>query len=559
MTEPMNPTPEPMEPGVEPEIKVAESQWRRVHPLTPLARSWAILVAVVAIVLSQGNMLPELIATTRDLGWDRQALLVWLLPLILILLVLVVIGLFSYLSWRYTGFAVSQEAVLFRHGIVFKNERHMRLNRVQAVDVVAPLVPRIFGLAKLHVDSAGSSGSQIDIMYLKADEAQALRVEILAKASGKQTAAGPVSAVPGAPQNGTVGTKFISVGEAGLVGALPAAVGESPEVKLYEIPTSMLVGSIVRSVSTWILVSLIPLLLLTAVLPVIVVALEEGQEGLGAAMVMLPQSLLGIGAVVIGLIGGAFRKINEGWNFTALASSDGIRLHHGLTTHDSQTIPPGRVHAVVLKQPILWRKKDWWRVELTMAGYQGGSEGSNQNSKTSSHVLLPVGTRTQALQALWLMERDLGVVKDLNNQEIGTAGTNLLQVMMYGSGPAPGIYTAGAKSRWLDWITWKRKAAVLTTTMVMIRDGRVTRRVSFVPHSRMQSVAFQQGPLERALELANVRLHLVPGVVPTTVPHLPVNSAMRLWEMQYEHADIARSHEAPAAWLERVASAVGGD
>lgn len=526
--------------------------WRKVHPLTPLTQMWGILVVLVAVIYSQLDLIRDLSKEMAAMQSTGKALPVLLFSMLAVAALLLLLLLFTYLSWRFTAYALTDEAVLFRHGIIFKKERHMRLNRIQAVDVIAPLVPRLFGLAKLHVDSAGASGSQIDIMYLKASQAQALRAEVLSKASGQKTPTGPAT---DAANSLTNGTKVVGIGEAGLVGALPAASGEAPETTLYEVPTDMLVGSILRSISTWFAVLLIPLLLVLGLIPAIAIFISGDADSFGAALLMAPQALLGVLAGVFATITAIGQKVNEGWNFTAAASADGIRLRHGLTTHDSQTIPPGRVHAVVLKQPLLWRGKDWWRVELTMAGYQGASEGNGNNkSKTSSHVMLPVGTRTQALQALWMMEHDLGAVTDLNGAEIGTAGTNLLEVMMYGAGPAPGIFTASPKARWFDWITWNRKAAVLTTTMVMIRDGRITRRVSFVPHCRMQSVALRQGPAQRALGMANVKLHLVPGVVPTTVYHLPTASAQSLWELQVSHADMAREKEPPAAWLERVTS-----
>ena len=528
--------------------------WRKVHPLTPLTQMWGILVALAAIIYSQLDLIRDLSKEMAAIQSTGKILPVLLFSMLAVAALLLLLVLFAYLSWRFTAYALTDEAVLFRHGIIFKKERHMRLNRIQAVDVIAPLVPRLLGLAKLHVDSAGASGSQIDIMYLKASQAQALRAEVLSKASGQKTPTGPAA---DAANSLTNGTKVIGIGEAGLVGALPAASGEASETTLYEVPTDMLVGSILRSISTWFAVLLIPLLLVLGLIPAIAIYLSGDADSFVAALLIAPQAILGVIGGVIATIAAVMQKVNEGWNFTAAASADGIRLRHGLTTHDSQTIPPGRVHAVVLKQPLLWRGKDWWRVELTMAGYQGASEGNGNNKgKTSSHVMLPVGTRTQALQALWMMEHDLGVVTDLNGAEIGTAGTNLLEVMMYGSGPAPGIFTASPKAHWFDWITWNRKAAVLTTTMVMIRDGRITRRVSFVPHCRMQSVALRQGPAQRALGMANVKLHLVPGVVPTTVYHLPTASAQSLWELQVSHADMAREKEPPAAWLERVVSTV---
>lgn len=528
--------------------------WRKVHPLTPLTQMWGILVVLVAVIYSQLDLIRDLSKEMAAMQSTGKVLPVLLFSLLAVAALLLLLLLFVYLSWRFTAYALTDEAVLFRHGIIFKKERHMRLNRIQAVDVIAPLVPRLLGLAKLHVDSAGASGSQIDIMYLKASQAQALRAEVLSKASGQKTVTGPVV---DAANSLTNGTKIIGIGEAGLVGALPSASGEAPETTLYEVPTDMLVGSILRSISTWFAVLLIPLLFVLGLIPAIAIFMSGDADSFWAAMLLAPQALLGVLGGIFATITAIGQKVNEGWNFTAAASADGIRLRHGLTTHDSQTIPPGRVHAVVLKQPLLWRGKDWWRVELTMAGYQGSAESNSSNkSKTSSHVMLPVGTRAQALQALWMMEQDLGAVTDLNGAEIGTAGTNLLEVMMYGAGPAPGIFTASPKARWFDWITWNRKAAVLTTTMVMIRDGRITRRVSFVPHCRMQSVALRQGPLQRALGMSNVKLHLVPGIVPTTVYHLPNASAQSLWELQVSHADMAREKEPPAAWLERVVSTV---
>ena len=125
-------------------------------------------MALVAIIYSQLDLIRDIskaMAAIRSTGKVLPVLLFSLLGIVVLLLLLV---LFAYLSWRFTAYALTDEAVLFRHGIIFKKERHMRLNRIQAVDVIAPLVPRLLGLAKLHVDSAGASGSQIDIMYLKA-------------------------------------------------------------------------------------------------------------------------------------------------------------------------------------------------------------------------------------------------------------------------------------------------------------------------------------------------------------------------------------------------------
>lgn len=186
--------------------------WRKVHPLTPLTQIWGILVVLVAIIFSQLDAIHDVSQAMSAMRAEGKALPVLLFSLLGIVVLLLLLVIFTYLSWRFTAYALTDEAVLFRHGIIFKNERHMRLNRIQAVDVIAPLVPRLLGLAKLHVDSAGASGSQIDIIYLKASQAQALRAEILTKASGQKTVFNPEAQTTSPVPNGT---KIIGIGEAG--------------------------------------------------------------------------------------------------------------------------------------------------------------------------------------------------------------------------------------------------------------------------------------------------------------------------------------------------------
>ena len=60
----------------------------------------------------------------------------------------------------------------------------MRLDRLQAVDVVRPLVARALGLAELRLEVAGGSSSEAPLAYLSEAAAQRLRAELLARAAG---------------------------------------------------------------------------------------------------------------------------------------------------------------------------------------------------------------------------------------------------------------------------------------------------------------------------------------------------------------------------------------
>ena len=87
-----------------------------------------------------------------------------------------------------TRFAVTDEAVHLRTGILFRQQRQARLDRLQAVDVVQPLLARLVGLAELKLEVAGGSGSAVSLAFLREADAEALRAELLALAAGLQRA-----------------------------------------------------------------------------------------------------------------------------------------------------------------------------------------------------------------------------------------------------------------------------------------------------------------------------------------------------------------------------------
>ena len=69
-------------------------------------------------------------------------------------------------------------------GFVFRQQRQARLDRVQAIDIVQPLLARIFGLAELKFEVADAGESAVRLAYLKMDQARQLRATILARAAG---------------------------------------------------------------------------------------------------------------------------------------------------------------------------------------------------------------------------------------------------------------------------------------------------------------------------------------------------------------------------------------
>ncbi|MFH6690995.1 PH domain-containing protein [Cellulosimicrobium funkei] len=155
--------------------------WHRVHPVTPLVRGWTVIAVLLVVVGQQTlNGLPE---GENLLEGDRW----WMILLGILVVGLVGLG-YSAVAWRMTSYAVDDESVHLRTGVLFRQQRKARLDRLQAVDVVQPLLARFFGLAELKLEVAGGADSGVKLGFLKEAEANRLRNDLLARAAGLRVA-----------------------------------------------------------------------------------------------------------------------------------------------------------------------------------------------------------------------------------------------------------------------------------------------------------------------------------------------------------------------------------
>jgi putative membrane protein len=517
-------------------------EWRRVHPITPLVRGWAVVGAAIVILGQQsldGGPRGGLIALVTSEYW-------WTLFAALAAVALVGWG-YSVLAWRMTTFAIGEETVHLRRGILFRQQRHARLDRLQSVDIRQPLVARFFGLCELTLETAGGTDSGVAIGFLKGSDADELRAELLARAAGLKVArkspaadarshpvpgtvaapAGPApaGAPPGAVAPGAgiqdAGTQdAVEQPEPGVPGVpeptAPATL-EAPQVPVLTVPLGRLIASVIRSGAT--------ITLVLWALGVLVVMIATGE--LAVISASLP-AVLGAGGYLFGRLTGEF-------DFRVAISPDGVRLRHGMLETRSQTIPPGRVQAVRLVQSVLWRGRDWWRVQVNVAGYGGESEEKNS-------VLLPVGTRDEALTVLSLVLPDLGVDEPRRILDAGLDGNSRTE---------SAYVNAPRRTRILDPVAWRRNGFTVTGRALLLRRGRMVKILDVVPHERTQSLGLSQGPWQRRLGVASFQVHSTEGPVHPEVPHLDADDAARLMADQAMRARTARAAAGPERWMER--------
>jgi len=135
--------------------------------------SGVLVVAVLAVAAWFG--VAELTARfEQHASWIRAAVWTLLAGLALGALVEPVL---SFWCWR---FAVDDEVLEARYGVLFREEKVIPINRLQHVDLMRGPIERLFGLSTLVVFTAGTEGATFRLPGLAKERARDLRDRILA-------------------------------------------------------------------------------------------------------------------------------------------------------------------------------------------------------------------------------------------------------------------------------------------------------------------------------------------------------------------------------------------
>jgi len=430
---------------------------RHTHPVTPVVKALRVAPGLLVFFFIFGGE-----GVTKVLGRPGAVAA--------ILVMMMITAGAAWLSWRRLTYWFDQDGDLRIHsGIFQRQERRVQVSRLQSVDVTQPLLARIFGLAQIRPEVAGSSAGATTLEYLSADDAAHLRAELLARASG------------------------LAVSE-----HVSAAV--APEQVLVRVPPKTLLASVLLQPLTFVALLVAPVVLVGAI-------------GFGAWGIALPTLILMFTPLFV--IG---RQFLTWFDFTLADSSDGLRLRFGLTSHRSQTVPPGRVQAVRLECPLLWRPWGWARVTVNVAGASGGEDAQERPSVVLPVAPLPIATAVLA-QAL--------------------PGIDPFAVPLVA---APG------RSRWRAPLQSKRLAVGHNDQVLVARHGWLVPMWDVVPHARTQSVRLTQGPWQRRLRLASVHIDSTPGPIHITLAHRDESEARRIVEEQSHRAKRARVASSPQRW-----------
>lgn len=484
---------------------LADGEWHRLHPLTPLLRGGLGFIAVIGIIIANLRerlvewFLPGLICPPgeRECGQDDPfAYIVQngyaLLALLALLGVLLLFVGGFYVSWRMHTFRITDEVVEVRSGILFRTHRKARLDRIQGVAVARPLFARLFGTAKLDVEVAGQDAN-VPLAYLGNAASDVLRADILRLASGSLAAA--AATVAGSASRSLIDRRVSELLAPELAPSL------APPESVVRMHPGRLIGSAMLSGTTLALVILLVVVVTGGVLVV---------GGIGE----LFWTLFTLIPIAFGLASYQVNRVLKFLRYSIAATPDGVRIGYGLLSTRNETVPPGRIHSVAVSQSIFWRPAGWWTIRVNRASRQSSSDGQSSQQNT---VVLPVGSRDDVFRVLELLLPRL-VAADGDGRE-------LLERGLAGRGSDADFTTSPRRAVVLRWFSWRRNGFALVPGAVLLRRGAIWRELAIVPTPRVQSVAIEQGPLSRSLRLAAVHVHTVAGPISPRIGALDAHDA----------------------------------
>ncbi|MDG4796762.1 PH domain-containing protein [Micromonospora sp. WMMD1082] len=410
-----------------------------MHPLSPALHGAKSLVVVIA-----------------GLSWSTLSRVGfgWFVAMVIVLALGA--SVLAVVSWYNTGYQVVGRELRIHEGLLWRRTRAIPLERLQAVEVVRPLLAQLTGLAELRLEVVGGGKTEAPLAYLSVAEASALRQRLLTLAGR------PATAAPGRPTDAAPGTQPPGTHVPGAGGETGAPVGRP----LHAVSNRDLLISQLLTPQAF----LLPF-------GVAFVATQFLSEGTWS-FIAVASTLTAMAGILLQPI----RRVLDDWRFQLARDDDRLRIRNGLLETRVQTVPLHRVQTVGVTWPLLWRMKGWLRMRLEVAGYAAGE--ADQRNRPDR--LLPVGDRPTG-------DAILAVV---------LPGVTLESLPLQ---PPP------ARARWVNPLSRQVLGAGLTDEVFAVRSGLLTRQLTIVPYARLQSVRVVQGPVQRLLGLATVHADTAGG------------------------------------------------
>lgn len=250
---------------------------------------------------------------------------------------------FQWLSWRHFRYGIGRQEMVIESGILSRTRRSIPFERIQDVDIEQGPLARLFGLAKLRIQTGGAGSDEGVLDSVSLAEAERLRVAIRAARPERrdipaegQPAAVPLFAMDGARLflSGLFGFSMVYIA---TIFAVLQTVDRFLPVDIYD--PARWIGLVDRHLH------------------------DRLTPGAIVTVALL--------ALLLGLVTGIARSVSRDFGFRLTLEPAGVRRTRGLFTRSDVLIPRRRIQIGLVETGPVRRALGWFALSLQTLGGAG--------------------------------------------------------------------------------------------------------------------------------------------------------------------------------------------
>jgi putative membrane protein len=399
-----------------------------------------------------------------------------------------------FMRWLKLEYRVGAHEIRIDSGFLNRTSRAIPFDRVTDVDLEQGPIHRLFGLARVKLETGASAGSKEEegvLHTISLDRAEALREHIRARKGLAPVATAAAADVDSTALFAMNGKRVLTAGLfnfslavlAGLFG-LTQTMGDALNFDPFER-------------QFW-----IDLFARSGPLRDLIMAHRIGAALAGAILLIL----IGIGT-------GMVRTLLREHGFRLDRTETGFRRRRGLLTLTDVTIPAKRVQTAILANGPVRRAFGWWELKLQSLSQDGGK---------GDHVVAPLVRETEATVVLnslhWPVSPPTAPWRAVSRAYFTSFVGILVPAVLLTAvaipfiGPIALLWLAGAAAAIvLRWFDWKHTRYALDNGQLFMETGWWRHRRSIVPARKIQSVDLTENWWSRTFGICTLRLGVAGG------------------------------------------------
>lgn len=439
--------------------------------------------------------------------------------------------LFKYLTLRYR---FTDEDLILRQGLLFRNERHIRFQRIQNIDIVQGPLHRLLGVADVKIETASGSKPEAQLQVLSLEAVAMMRQRVFAGDPNEPSRSADEADVSLQPE--------------------PSTSAEGTRRVVLLIPTAELVtlGLISNRGMVLILIAAGFLWEFDLTERIELDWLFESAAGLSLTTMAAAGAVMLVGALLF------LRVLSVAWmilrfhGYVLERVGEDLRVRCGLLTRTSATIPRHRVQFLSVHQTLLARWTGRAAIRLETAGSETGEEN---DAVVSGKWFVPIVRRDQMGEVIGTLFPDLdlenlswrGLAPRARGRMLRVA---LIVALLATLGCALMVRPWGVLAIvvWVPLAVWHALASFRLTAWartpvgLVFRSGVMTRKVSVTFYDKMQVISLKETLFDRRHKMASLKVDTAgagPADHKIDIPYLPREVARRQLDDLFERAQQA--------------------